>query len=57
MKKFIQASALSGICLMRPQAKPMKISPKNGKARLRMSTIAWPGSLPSRPLGAALALL
>jgi hypothetical protein len=43
MKKFIQASAVSGIFLMRPQAKPMKISPKNGSARLRTSIIQLSG--------------
>src|SRR3990172_4488345 len=40
MKKFIQASAVSGICLSLPQAKPIKMSPKNGSARLRTSIIA-----------------
>jgi len=39
MKKFIQASAVSGICLSLPQANPMKISPKNGNARLMTSII------------------
>ncbi len=34
MKKFIQASAVSGICLILPQAKPMKISPKNGSGQV-----------------------
>ena len=43
MKKFIQASAVSGICLSLPQAKPMKISPKYGSARLRTSIIEGSG--------------
>src|SRR4051794_8252188 len=36
-KKFIQARPVSGRFLDLPQAKPMKISPKYGKARLRIS--------------------
>src|SRR5258707_10811264 len=38
-KKFIQARPASGRFLDLPQAKPMKISPKYGSARLRMSII------------------
>src|SRR5882757_4292997 len=36
-KKFIQARPVSGRFLDFPQAKPMKISPKYGSARLRIS--------------------
>jgi hypothetical protein len=49
-KKFIHAKPDSGRPLALPQAKPMKISPKYGSARLRMSTTGellflhwWPG--------------
>src|ERR1700709_2017559 len=38
-KKFIQARPVSGSFLNLPQAKPMKINPKYGSARLRMSTM------------------
>src|SRR3954451_18228855 len=38
-KKFIQARPASGRFLDLPQAKPMKISPKYGKAKLRISII------------------
>src|SRR4051812_40798752 len=38
-KKFIQARPVSGRFLDLPQANPMKISPKYGKARLRMSVM------------------
>src|SRR5260370_24921564 len=38
-KKFIQARPASGSPLALPQAKPMKISPNYGSARLRMSTM------------------
>jgi hypothetical protein len=44
-----------------PQAKPMKISPKNGSARLRTSIIPRSGRRPVQPtlslLGAAFAFL
>ena len=44
MKKFIQARPASGICRSLPQAKPMKIRPKNGRARLMMSSmVGGPG--------------
>src|ERR1700712_3919206 len=38
-KKFIHARPCSGRRLALPQAKPMKIRPKYGSARLRISTI------------------
>src|SRR3954465_8069245 len=39
-KKFIQASPDSGSLFDLPQANPMKITPKYGSARLRISTMA-----------------
>jgi hypothetical protein len=39
MKKFIHARPSSGSFFHLPHAKPMKIRPKNGSARLRMESM------------------
>src|SRR6187431_793336 len=55
MKKSIQASPWTGMRVIRPQAKPRKIKPKYGSARLRTSIIGRFGAFPSVTRGATLA--
>ena len=43
-KKFIHANPVSGRLLALPQAKPMKIKPKYGNARLRIAIMGHASS-------------